>query len=187
MLWAVVFIGRHQIEIRNTKRNNSNTRTRAREHFRCTKYSTRKILKQPSVSTHFYDLVIGVCFGFRHSNFGFSPLFHPCHPSDPRFKTFRCGCAAPDNSRFRPLRDSYFVLENRIVTPKFIVTWKEPWVHPIDLFLVFFSFLLGHAQEGIVQEVSYALLNVGRLPVENLEIEVDTIHHGKSQIAAVYD
>ncbi len=77
--------------------------------------------------------------------------------------------------------------KDRIVAPKFIVTGKEPWVHSIDLFLVFFSFLLGHAQEGIIQEVSHALLNVGRLPVENLEIHVDTIHLGKSQIAAVYD
>ena len=77
--------------------------------------------------------------------------------------------------------------KDRIVTPKFIVTGKEPWIHFVDLFLVFFSLLLGHAQKGIIEEISYALLNDGRLPVENPEIQVDTVHLGKSQIAAVYD
>jgi hypothetical protein len=77
--------------------------------------------------------------------------------------------------------------KDRIVTPKFEVAWKEPWVHSIDLFLVFFSFLLGHAQEGIIQEVSHALLNVGRLPVEDFEIQVQTIELAKLQKTAEYD
>src|SRR5436190_16135423 len=80
-----------------------------------------------------------------------------------------------------------FLLENRIVTPKFIVTWKEPWVHFVDLFLVFLSFLLGHPQKGVIEEISHPLLNDCRLPVENLEIQVDPVDLGKSQIAAVYD
>src|SRR5438552_16600409 len=77
--------------------------------------------------------------------------------------------------------------KDRIVPSKFIVTWEEPRVHFIDLFLVFLSFLLGHAQKGVIEEISHALLNNGRLPVENLEIQVDTVDLGKSQIAAVYD
>ena len=75
--------------------------------------------------------------------------------------------------------------ENRIVTPKLKVGWKKPRVHPADLLLVFFPFLLGYAQERVIQKVSHALLNVDRLAIENLKIQVAPVSLTEPQPATV--
>src|SRR5450755_4744746 len=76
-------------------------------------------------------------------------------------------------------------LEDRIITPKLKIGWKKPRIHPANLLLVFSSFLLGHAQERIIQKVSHALLNVGGLSVENLEVQVAPVSLPEPQPATV--
>lgn len=74
--------------------------------------------------------------------------------------------------------------ENRIAATKLITLWIEP---RIDAVIKLACVIAMNMPIGIVQKISYALLNIGWLPIQNFCVVVDPVDFADPEYTAVDD